>query len=91
MTDGHLATSLKNALEYGNESQNRKQYHAMASHNPWCVSPVIAMPTRMMTNLSARVAMPFFTSKPTDSARARAYDVTNDVIIDTMLRRYQSN
>ena len=36
------------------------------------------------TNLSARVAMPFFTSKPTDSARARAYDVTNDVIIDTM-------
>ncbi len=28
--------------------------------------------------------MPFFTSKPTDSARARAYDVTNDVIIDTM-------
>ena len=57
---------------------------AMASHNPWCVSPVIAMPTRMMTNLSARVANAVFHFETDGFGTARAYDVTNDVIIDTM-------
>ncbi len=41
----------------------------------------MAMPTRMIVSLSERVAMPPFASAPTDSARARMYDVTNDVMI----------